>query len=105
MWDNDQCDDFAAAHKLAPDLAPLLRCTAEHVIARQDGGSDSSANIVAACFACNQGRHRVPQAPPSEAYRQQVRRCMSEVRWHETTKKNSDWLRALARLSQPAFIG
>ncbi|MCU7376155.1 HNH endonuclease [Paucibacter sp. O1-1] len=36
----------------------LLRCTAEHLRARQDGGGDGQANIAAACAHCNALRHR-----------------------------------------------
>lgn len=31
--------------------------TAEHLKARKDGGTDRKDNIVAACRACNHGRH------------------------------------------------
>ncbi|MES2895899.1 MAG: HNH endonuclease [Pseudomonadota bacterium] len=34
------------------------RCTAEHLQARRAGGKNHASNVVAACFACNQGRHR-----------------------------------------------
>jgi 5-methylcytosine-specific restriction endonuclease McrA len=32
-------------------------CTAEHLQARQDGGTDRQANLVAACWYCNHSRH------------------------------------------------
>jgi 5-methylcytosine-specific restriction endonuclease McrA len=35
-------------------------CTAEHVTRKADGGHNSYINIVAACFECNNGRHRRP---------------------------------------------
>ncbi|MDR6535601.1 HNH endonuclease [Variovorax soli] len=35
----------------------LFECTAEHKIACQDGGKDTRANIVAACWHCNHQRH------------------------------------------------
>lgn len=36
-----------------------FQCTAEHLKARQDGGRDTSGNIVAACWFCNSRRHRL----------------------------------------------
>jgi len=38
--------------------ARLLQCTAEHLVARQWGGKEDVSNIVAACWRCNQTRHR-----------------------------------------------
>lgn len=50
------------------------RCTAEHLIARQDGGRDSRGNIVAAHVWCNQRRHQLGgRAPSPEDYRAFVR--------------------------------
>ena len=44
----------------------LLRCTAEHLKARSEGGSDGPSNIVAACWHCNHTRHKCkhPLDPP-----------------------------------------
>lgn len=100
MWDDGHRDEFATALDLAPELAALLRCTAEHVRARQDGGRNRANNIVAACLDCNQARHRLPRAPTSEAYRRLVRRWMQDGRWHASMKRNTAWLRALAQLNR-----
>lgn len=35
-------------------------CTADHVKPRAEGGQTTPQNIVAACRACNNGRHYVP---------------------------------------------
>jgi hypothetical protein len=58
-----------------------LRCTAEHLKARADGGSDRSDNIVAACIYCNLRRHRPrsPLSPPE--YQAHVRRRMQQGKW------------------------
>ncbi|MBN9334231.1 HNH endonuclease signature motif containing protein [Devosia sp.] len=57
------------------------RCTAEHLRARCDGGKDVLENIVAACWLCNNRRHRrkLPLAP--EEYRELVRNRLSSGRW------------------------
>ena len=39
--------------------------TAEHLVARVDGGRNTGGNIVAACRRCNAGRHALfPADPP-----------------------------------------
>jgi hypothetical protein len=42
-----------------------LQVTAEHLLARQDGGTNTKSNIVAAHTFCNQHRHRskLPKSP------------------------------------------
>lgn len=35
--------------------------TVDHVVARQDGGKTIRANVVLACWGCNQARHRKPR--------------------------------------------
>ena len=41
-------------------------CTAEHLVARLDGGHDRADNNVAACWYCNSHHHR-RQSPPAPA--------------------------------------
>ena len=81
MWESD-CMSFAQAHKISLSQAKLLKCTAEHLKARQDGGKDTAKNIVAACQWCNQRRHRIKQAPSPCVYRQLVQQRLSNGRWH-----------------------
>ncbi|MRX33996.1 HNH endonuclease [Aminobacter aminovorans] len=59
------------------------RCTAEHLLARCDGGKDTSDNVVAACWLCNSRRHRrkVPLSP--ESYFIHVRALIAKGRWSE----------------------
>jgi 5-methylcytosine-specific restriction endonuclease McrA len=38
-------------------------CTAEHLVARMDGGRDTRDNIVAACRRCNAARHQLGLGP------------------------------------------
>jgi hypothetical protein len=80
VWIDDP-GGFAARHKLTTKQARLLRCTAEHLRARADGGSNRRVNIVAACLHCNSGRHRPrrPLSPPE--YQAYVRRRMQQGKW------------------------
>ncbi|MDQ3038563.1 MAG: HNH endonuclease, partial [Pseudomonadota bacterium] len=57
MWRGEDRDAFRKRHSLTPKQVRWLQCTAEHVVARCDGGTDSASNIVAACLRCNRGRH------------------------------------------------
>ena len=59
-----------------------LRCTAEHLIPRCQGGRDRPDNIVAACVHCNQTRHRRKRPPTPQSYREEVRRRISRGGWH-----------------------
>lgn len=59
-----------------------LKCTAEHLVARCDGGRDGSGNVVAACLHCNRTRHLKRHPPPAHEYRVEVQRRMARGRWH-----------------------
>lgn len=75
---------------LRPRTAQPLRCTAEHLIARQDGGRDTSDNIVAACLLCNGRRHKRKVSPAAGAYRTLVRRRLAKGKWlPESLKPNT----------------
>lgn len=69
--------------KLSPHVAARLQCTAEHVVARCDGGRDVASNIVAACRFCNENRHRRKRPPKPDVYRNQVQRRMERAAWHD----------------------
>lgn len=81
MW---QCDPeaFASSHRLTLKQARLLRCTAEHVLPRCDGGTHERANIVAACWCCNTRRHARRRPMDSQRYRAFVRRRVARGGWH-----------------------
>lgn len=67
---------------LPAKLGRWYQCTAEHLLARQDGGRDTSDNVVAACLLCNLRRHkRAAPAPSPEAYRALVQRRIAAGRW------------------------
>jgi 5-methylcytosine-specific restriction endonuclease McrA len=73
---------FASRHGLSEREAWRFKCTAEHLVARCDGGPDSQANLVAACQFCNSTRHRFRCAPEPPAYVQHVQRRVRAGRWH-----------------------
>lgn len=63
--------------------AAPFRCTAEHLLARRDGGKDVAGNVVAACHLCNLRRHKRPTPDPSpEVYRDRVQRRVAQGKWH-----------------------
>jgi len=81
MWEGD-LESFCRAHDIKPSQARSLQCTAEHLLARQDGGRDTADNIAAACRWCNQGRHRRKRAPEPPVYRHLVNKRLRAGRWH-----------------------
>ena len=81
MWLRD-AEPFCRRYGLTPAEARLLQCTAEHLVARRDGGCDTAANIVAACRHCNTTRHRRRVPPDPVTYRVQVRRRIAKGGWH-----------------------
>ncbi len=78
-------DLFSARYGLTLGETAFLRCTAEHLVARSDGGSDDPSNIVAACDHCNKKRHRRPVPLEPAPYKGLVDRRMSQGRWHWAT--------------------
>ena len=64
--------------------SPGLRCTAEHLVAKCDGGKNLPDNIAAACEFCNRRRHRRKCALPPEAFRALVVSRMNRGKWHGT---------------------
>jgi 5-methylcytosine-specific restriction endonuclease McrA len=81
MWLKDP-QTIARQHGISLRQAQRLRCTAEHLTARQDGGKDVADNIVAACLHCNNTRHAGRNPPTPERYRGRVQLAMSKARWH-----------------------
>ena len=83
MW-LDGPDEFRSKWNLTPGDTRDRRCTAEHLVARKDGGSDGAKNIAAACIKCNQGRHgrKTPMEP--ERFGEYVRSRMRNGRWHHS---------------------
>lgn len=61
MWESDR-RSFAREHGLTFRESLWYRCTAEHLVAKYEGGATSTKNIVAACRECNELRGR--KCPP-----------------------------------------
>lgn len=53
MWKGNP-EKFASQHNITKKYATRFQCTAEHLVARCDGGKNQKSNIVAACNFCNQ---------------------------------------------------
>lgn len=81
MWLND-CKAFIDRFGLSVRQARRHQATAEHLMARCDGGTDCVGNIVAACVYCNRRRHSARRALPPKAYGQHVRARLSKGKWH-----------------------
>lgn len=84
MWHKDSAAFLRAYPCVRARHVHLLACTAEHLIARQDGGRDTADNIVAACWWCNRERHRgrAHKAPDAARYEAWVLRQVVLGRWH-----------------------
>lgn len=81
MWLQD-IKRFCARHKLNREQAQFLKCTAEHLVARTDGGPDTDDNIVAACHYCNQRRHRADKVLAPDKFQMFAREELKAGRWH-----------------------
>ena len=80
IWEREP-KEFAKVHQLSLRQAMLLRCTAEHLHSRSEGGGDCAKNIVAACTYCNGQRHKRKKAPAPSTYRKTVRLKMQSGKW------------------------
>jgi len=81
MWIGSPGDYLPSRFASKPAMN-RLRCTAEHKVARVDGGPNSRRNIVAACWFCNQNRHRRPNPLSSEKYAVFVQSRVRAGKWH-----------------------
>ena len=75
MWSKNPMQ-FAELHGLREEDAGHFQCTAEHVVARRDGGIEHR-NIVAACRYCNITRHEADEPLAADLYRETVQRDTS----------------------------
>jgi 5-methylcytosine-specific restriction endonuclease McrA len=81
MWRENK-EIFAIKYAISIQEAAKYKCTAEHLVARCDGGDNSNNNIVAACHFCNGVRHRRKIAPDPAKYREHIQRRLSKGKWH-----------------------
>ena len=81
MWEGNH-KEFANKHKITKKYAGRFQCTAEHLLARCDGGKDQETNIVAACLFCNSKRHqrKKPLGPPR--YKAHIQKRLEQGKWH-----------------------
>ena len=86
VWEQN-CRAFARQYGIPKGIARDLRCTAEHLIARQDRGQDVEENIVAACRWCNLQRHQGGrEALRPQEWRQEVRALIASGKWHPAAR-------------------
>lgn len=83
MW-TENPEEFASNNHATLGQVKRFRCTAEHLKARQDGGTDAPSNIVAACLFCNQTRHKRKHPLSPGRYKRLVMQRMGRRRWHES---------------------
>lgn len=81
MWERSP-EEYALLFGINVAQVHWLKCTAEHLRARCDGGGNLSDNIVAACLYCNQMRHRMRPAPDHEKFRRIVQKQKGNGSWH-----------------------
>jgi 5-methylcytosine-specific restriction endonuclease McrA len=80
MWLTNVTDQFFRS-RISAKAMSRIRCTAEHLEARCDGGSDSNESLVAACWFCNLTRHRMARPLSPDKYREQVMSRVQKGRW------------------------
>jgi len=81
MWLTSPCELAGCSGNRA--TYARLRCTAEHLIPRSEGGADNEENIVAACAHCNATRHKRKRPPAPAEYREDVVRRVKRGAWHQ----------------------
>lgn len=83
IWEVDPTE-FSDRYGMSLRKAKHLQCTAEHLIAQQDGGGETVQNIAAACLWCNRMRHlkRHHKAPSPEKYKNRVAQLIAKRCWH-----------------------
>lgn len=80
MWDDAVATQSPSSNTIRPE-PKVLQCTAEHLLARSDGGGNGTDNIVAACWFCNTQRHRRKRPLSPEKHRKHVQARMEAGRW------------------------
>lgn len=80
VWLDDP-DTFRAQFPMSAPQHALRRCTAEHLIAKQDGGGNEPENVVAACWLCNARRHRCRRVRAPGSHRKYVQSRVLAGTW------------------------
>jgi len=84
MWCNDP-QAYMRAYGVSAAQAKLLQCTAEHLIPKCIGGTNSKLNIVAACRYCNAKRHARRQPMEPIEYKRFVHQRITKGGWLAAT--------------------
>ena len=84
VWCNTP-DLFILTYGITKAQALQLQCTAEHLVPKNNGGTNSRSNIVAACWYCNHKRHARLQPLNPSAYKHYVQQRISKGRWLSAT--------------------
>ncbi|MBK5567057.1 HNH endonuclease [Ensifer sp. SSB1] len=80
MWERDP-QLFVRRYGVSRKEAQRFRCTAEHLVARHQGGNNGQANIVAACQFCNRARHRKKEPLSASDHIAHVRKRLTRGKW------------------------
>jgi 5-methylcytosine-specific restriction endonuclease McrA len=72
---------YARTYGLTRREARQFRSTAEHKLARRDGGPNTADNIAAACYRCNHERHVPRMALDPNAYQIYVETLIAKGEW------------------------
>ena len=81
MW-HSEMPAFCSRYGVSTRMAKYFQATAEHLVPRSEGGSDTLQNIVAACSFCNSHRHHAKRPLSPEAYGKRVKAQLAKGRWH-----------------------
>lgn len=81
MWLRNP-EEVAGQLCVRPRTVAGLQCTAEHLVARKNGGRNTAENIVAACRTCNGRRHRVSEPRAPAQHMKHVQRLLRAGKWH-----------------------
>ncbi|MUV14365.1 HNH endonuclease [Noviluteimonas gilva] len=81
IWLDDERAFALAWPQLTRKQRSQCRATAEHMQAKQDGGTNRRDNIVAACCYCNRSRHRRRRPLDDIHYRAFVRSRVARGKW------------------------
>lgn len=80
VWLEDP-EAFRTRYPLSAKQVASRRCTAEHLLAKEEGGKDGAANIAAACALCNSRRHKREHARSPEEHRRHVLSRVRRGKW------------------------
>jgi len=97
MWQTD-IDTFAKTYQISIKQAQCFKCTAEHLKAKQEGGTNAECNIAAACHYCNQRRHKRKKPLDPIAFKIHVEKRLTKGLWHSRVINLQ-----LRHFDQPAF--